>query len=195
MTEAHAPRARTARDVARKGPNAVLHEDVPACWLPYLDDGNPEGLRRRRPLERRRLRRLGRTAGRRGLHPLRPRHPTGETPEWGDFGGVCGDVARVCLINQNVLDSDADADLFSVGGTDELPSEYVLRRDLDGVIRLPTNFEPRIADPNEPVDDPRHAESTPEKPFRNAEDGRHAPERIDPERSDRRRRGMDHAGV
>ena len=44
MTEARAPHARTARDVARKGPNAVLHEDVPACWLPYLEDGNPEGL-------------------------------------------------------------------------------------------------------------------------------------------------------
>ena len=180
MTETHAPRARTARDVARKGPNAVLHEDVPACWLPYLEDGNPEGLDDNDPWSAAACDTWAEQRTAEGYIYSGPA-PYAGAPEWGDFSGVYGDLARVCLVNQDVLDSDADAVLFSIGGTDELPSEYLLRRDVDGVVRLPANFEPRIADPDEPADDPRHAETAPVRPFRNAEDGRHAPERIDPD--------------
>ena len=180
MTETHAPRARTARDVARKGPNAVLHEDVPACWLPYLEDGNPEGLDDNDPWSAAACDTWAEQRTAEGYIYSGPA-PYAGAPEWGDFSGVHGDLARVCLVNQDVLDSDADAVLFSIGGTDELPSEYLLRRDVDGVVRLPANFEPRIADPDEPADDPRHAETAPVRPFRNAEDGRHAPERINPD--------------
>ena len=180
MTETHTPHARTARDIARKGPNAVLHEDVPACWLPYLQDGNPEGLDDDGPWSAAACHTWAEHRAAEGYICSGPAPHAGE-PEWGDFGGLRGNLARVCLVNQDILDSDADADLFSVSGTDELPSEYVLRRDVDGVVRLPINFEPRIADPSEPVDDPRHAETPPMRPFHNAEDARHAPERIEPD--------------
>ena len=73
----------------------------------------------------------------------------------GEFAGVHGRTVRGCFTSQAVLDSDAIAGVWSVSGCDAGPTEHVLRREVDAVVRLPANFEPRLLDPHADVDEPR----------------------------------------
>ena len=66
---------------------------------------------------------------------------------------------------RTVLDADEEAGRFSVHGSDELPSEYVLTKGADAAVELPTCFEPRIENPEAEIEDPERAESEPEAGF------------------------------
>ena len=65
----------------------------------------------------------------------------------GTFRGLYGTLQPVYLINSEVVRQDEKAGLFSVSARDKLPSEYVLRAEVEAVIELPEGYEPRLLDP------------------------------------------------
>ncbi len=171
------------RQVLRKGSNAVLHEEIPAAWAQYFANDDPEELDDDPEWSQAEA-----DAWRQGWKEqgYDVAGPTGlqEEPELKRFNGLNGHVIQVGLVNQSVLDEDARNGRWSVSGTDALPYEYVLRADLDGIVRLPDNFGPRLVDPAEDVDDPRRGEQMPISLYGNAEDKPHEPATIDPDEAD-----------
>ena len=84
---------------------------------------------------------------------------TTREPEPDTFNGLWGPQQRVHLVNQAVLEADRAARRFTVSGTDELPTEYVLTLGHDAAIVLPECFAPRIEDPEADPEDPGSAET------------------------------------
>ena len=159
-TDEPAPK-RTATDVARTGPNAVLAEEIPEAWMTYFaydewdpdDDGDPQWSRAEAA-------RWAARYGERGYAFSGPDDTHERSPD--DFNGLWGMLQRVFLTNQQVIDEDRAAGRFSIHGTDEKPSEYVLRAGTEAAVQLPTCFEPRIDNAEAEIHDPETADTSPD---------------------------------
>ena len=153
MTDTKRP-ARSERDLLRRGAHAFEHHDVPEHWAQAFaysdatvfedagDDAWNEAAATRFEAG---LAERGYAFS--GL--------TGDVEEFGEFQGTRGRLQRVSFTNGEVLDRDEAENLWALAGCDQAPTEYVLRRGLDGVVRLPANFEPRLLDPRADCDEPR----------------------------------------
>jgi hypothetical protein len=153
MTDTPRP-ARAERDLLRTGAHAFEHHDIPEHWAQAFcysdatvfedehDDAWNEAAASR--FEAGLAERGYAFAG-----------LTGDGDEFGEFNGVRGRLQRVSFTSGEVFDRDEAEDVWALAGCDAAPTEYVLRRGLDGVVRLPACFEPRLLDPQAHCDEPR----------------------------------------
>ena len=135
--------------VRRRGPNALLYDDVPESWLGQLVNHEPGDLTRSQ---------LERIDGWERRHAEAGYAFAGIAgPEAGIRPGVRHGIAelrvRVSLINEQVLEQDRRHGMWSVPACDELPSEYVLLLEAEGIVRLPATWTERIRDPGADVDE------------------------------------------
>ena len=145
--------ARSERELLRTGAHAFEHHDVPAHWaqaFAYSDatvfeDESDEAWNE-----------AAATRFEAGLAERGYAFSglTGDGDEFGEFGGIRGRLQRTSFTNQEVFDRDEANNVWALAACDEAPTEYVLRRQLDGVVRLPANFEPRLLDPRADCDEP-----------------------------------------
>lgn len=153
--------ARSERELLRTGAHAFEHHDIPQHWAQAFaysdatvfehesDDAWNEAAATRFEAG---LAQRGYAFS--GL--------TGDGDEFGEFGGMRGRLERASFTNQEVFDRDEANDLWALAACDGAPTEYVLRRQLDGVVRLPAGFEPRLLDPRADCDEPRTSGALPD---------------------------------
>ena len=100
-TDEPAPR-RTATDVARTGPNAVLAEEIPEAWMTYFayDEWNPDDDQDPQ-WSRAEADRWAARYGERGYAFSGPDDTHERSPD--DFNGLWGMLQRVFLTNQHVI--------------------------------------------------------------------------------------------
>ena len=182
-------RARRAeRDLLRAGRPAVEHHWIPERWAEAFANG-PEAFAGEDD------ERWNEAAATRFEAQITERGylfagTTGAEPEeFGQFEGQCGPLVQVAFTDQKTFDADEAAGVFCVIGCDDGPTEYVVRRSTDAVVRLPANFEQRLLDPDQPVDDPSTNGTLPA--FLHTSMGESGPEHLrkgcaDPEEIDRK---------
>ena len=159
MSEAARQRKRLLASVCRQGANAIVTDTIPDCWVHYFSYDDLEAFSDRegdKVWDREHATEWLSRWEAQGYHFSGP--GLGET-ESGTCNGLFGTLQKVFLVNQKVLDEDESNARFSISGSDELPSEYVMDKLDHAVVVLPDNFEPRLDDRSRDVDEPRGAET------------------------------------
>ena len=144
---------RTERDLLRTGEHSVEHHQIPVPWTAAFERNDLGSLRDGEEWNDEAARSWCNAIEKRGFEYSTTTN--NEPGELGRFEGQWGTLIEAAFINRKVIDADEKNSLFCITGCDEGPTEYVLRNERDGVVRLPTNFEDRLLDPNDEVDDPR----------------------------------------
>ena len=150
---------RKAGDLERSGPNAVVAEDIPEAWATYFAYGEwcPDDDQEER-WSREEADRWARRYEEEGYVFSGHDERAERSPD--TFNGLWGNLQRVLLANNAVIEADHDTGRFSVQGTDDKPTEYVLARGREAAVLLPECFEARLLDAEAEIEDPRRAEES-----------------------------------
>ena len=163
MDQEPTKRAREAKallaSVCRQGPNAIVSDTIPLCWVHYFSNDDQEALSEMEGDEAWNQQHAMDWLKRWHKQGYHYSGPGAEEKESGTYNSLFGTLQQVFLVNQQVLDEDQRKCRFSVSGTDNLPSEYVLDKFFEAVVELPENFEPRLQDPRVDVGESRGPET------------------------------------
>ena len=164
-TDAAAQNKALLASICRQGPNAIVSDTIPMCWMHFFTNDDDEAFSEDdsdEPWDKEHALSWMRRWKEQGYHYSGPGN---EESEDGVYNGMFGTLQQVFLVNQNVLDEDEANLRYSVSGSDELPSEYMLNKVHHGLVVLPESFEPRLEDMDVDVYESQGSDSLPPGPL------------------------------